>query len=132
MNAIFVFLTIFIVTEYIAGAAQEIWLNSSYLKGRNGFRKFVTGWTFVLIWPWIEPVNVIRGKSHHSAAQYTRLHRAMTDALRTISPKYSTDRIWGRLPGVSDDVGQPGNVWAADPEDIADIMIRVLKDDSRS
>lgn len=53
--------------------------------------------------------------------------KRIIDALRDLAPGHPASRIWGRLDGASPEQGQEGNAWAADPEDIADLLIDVMK-----
>lgn len=49
------------------------------------------------------------------------------DALRGIAPGHPVTRIWGRLDGAPPEQAQEGNAWAADVEDIADIVLRAIR-----
>lgn len=52
---------------------------------------------------------------------------AIAEALRTIAPGRTVTRIWGRIEGATPEQAQEGNAWAADPEDIADLILLLLK-----
>lgn len=47
-------------------------------------------------------------------------------ALREIAPALQVTRIWGRMEGATPDQAQEGNAWAADPEDIVDIILKSI------
>jgi hypothetical protein len=51
--------------------------------------------------------------------------QVIADALRNLAPGHPAVRIWGRL--APPEQAQEGNAWAADPEDIADLMLRLIK-----
>lgn len=48
------------------------------------------------------------------------------DALRNLAPGHPIGRIWGRLEGATPEQAQEGNAWAADPEDVADLILTAL------
>lgn len=50
-----------------------------------------------------------------------------SSALRHLAPGHPATRIWGRTADATADVASGGNAWAADPDDIADLLINVLK-----
>lgn len=54
-------------------------------------------------------------------------HQVLTDALRNAGRRAPADRIWGRFYGQTAEVGAEGNVWAGDPEDVADVLVRALQ-----
>ncbi|MEW2636442.1 hypothetical protein AB0903_33600 [Streptomyces sp. NPDC048389] len=43
----------------------------------------------------------------------------ITEALSKLGPHAPAVRVWGRAPGAGNDLGAPGNVWAADVHDLA-------------
>lgn len=47
-------------------------------------------------------------------------------ALRTVAPGHPTGRIWGRRVDATPEEALEGNVWAADVEDIADLVLAAL------
>ncbi|MCZ7413067.1 hypothetical protein [Streptomyces sp. WMMC897] len=49
------------------------------------------------------------------------------EALRDLAPGHPVTRVWGRLDGSTPQHGHEGNAWAADVEDIADLVLRVIK-----
>jgi hypothetical protein len=49
------------------------------------------------------------------------------DALANLAPGHPAVRIWGRLAAATPSQGQEGNAWAADPEDIADLVLRAIR-----
>lgn len=53
-------------------------------------------------------------------------HEVLAHALRHAGRRAPADRIWGRFYGQGPEVGAKGNVWAGDPEDVADVLIRAL------
>lgn len=53
----------------------------------------------------------------------------ITDLLRGLAPGQPVTRIWGRRSGATAKQGQEGNAWAADPEDIADLVVRALTEE---
>ncbi|MER5892289.1 hypothetical protein [Streptomyces sp. NPDC001876] len=48
------------------------------------------------------------------------------EALRTLAPGHPVSRIWGRGEWATPDDAQEGNAWAADVEDVADLVLRAL------
>lgn len=48
------------------------------------------------------------------------------EALRTIAPGWPTGRIWGRRADATPEEAQEGNIWAADVEDIADLVLAAI------
>ena len=48
------------------------------------------------------------------------------DALRGIASEHPVTRVWGRLEGATPEQAQEGNAWAADVEDIADLVLRAI------
>jgi hypothetical protein len=48
------------------------------------------------------------------------------EALRGIAPKHPVTRVWGRFDGATPEQAQEGNAWAADIEDLADIVLRAI------
>jgi hypothetical protein len=48
------------------------------------------------------------------------------EALRGLAPGHPVTRIWGRMEGTTPEQAQEGNAWAADIEDIADLVLRVI------
>jgi hypothetical protein len=46
--------------------------------------------------------------------------------LRHIAPSEPTGRIWGRKQSADGRQGREGNLWAADPEDLADLIVAEL------
>ncbi|MEV4863256.1 hypothetical protein [Streptomyces ossamyceticus] len=48
------------------------------------------------------------------------------DALRHLAPGHPVTRVWGRFEHATAEQAQEGNAWAADVEDIADIVLRTL------
>lgn len=48
------------------------------------------------------------------------------DTLRNLAPGHPVSRIWGRRQDATPDDAQEGNVWAADVEDIATLIVAVL------
>jgi hypothetical protein len=47
-------------------------------------------------------------------------------ALRDLAPGHRVGRIWGRFHDATPEQAQEGNAWAADVEDIADLVVRAL------
>ncbi|MFF8034905.1 hypothetical protein [Streptomyces sp. NPDC016626] len=56
------------------------------------------------------------------------IRQAATDALRNLAPDHPTVRIWGRLEGSAPEHAQEGNSWAADPQDVADVVLAAITD----
>jgi hypothetical protein len=56
-----------------------------------------------------------------------RIRQRITDELRFLAPGCTVGRIWGRHQGASRYEADAGNAWAADPEDIADIVLDILR-----
>lgn len=54
-------------------------------------------------------------------------HTAISDLLRGIAPGHTVTRIWGRTEGATPEQAQEGNAWAADPEDIAKLVVLELR-----
>ncbi len=50
----------------------------------------------------------------------------ITDALRNLAPGHPVTRVWGRFQDATPTQAQEGNAWAADVEDIADLVLRTL------
>ena len=48
------------------------------------------------------------------------------NALRHLAPKHPVTRVWGHYEHATPDDAQEGNAWAADVEDIADVVLRTL------
>jgi hypothetical protein len=55
------------------------------------------------------------------------IRKLIADALRDLAPGHPAVRIWGRMAGATPEQAQEGNAWAADPEDIADLVVRTMK-----
>lgn len=53
--------------------------------------------------------------------------QAIARALRDLAPGHTAVRIWGRLDGATPGQAQEGNAWAASPEDIADLVLDLIK-----
>ncbi|MFD8937312.1 hypothetical protein ACFV0R_19020 [Streptomyces sp. NPDC059578] len=49
-------------------------------------------------------------------------------ALRNIAPTHPVTRVWGRLETATPEQAAEGNGWAADIEDLADIILRAIED----
>lgn len=49
------------------------------------------------------------------------------EALRNVAPNFPVNRIWGRTVGSDPDQGWEGNSWAADVDDVADIILTALE-----
>ncbi len=47
-------------------------------------------------------------------------------ALEAITPALPVTRIWGRVEGATAEQAAEGNAWAADPEDIVDIVLKAI------
>jgi hypothetical protein len=47
-------------------------------------------------------------------------------ALRALVPKENLGRIWGRRSGTSQQDGWEANLWAMDPEDLAQMVVKIL------
>lgn len=105
---------------WAAGAARRTFGLGNTLMGREGAKAMVTAWAYIAAWP-IEDLIAKRRIS------YNLLFQDMANALRTISPKHETGRIWGRWHQSTPEQGQAGNIWAADPEDLAEILLHVVK-----
>lgn len=54
-------------------------------------------------------------------------HESLVDLLRNFAPNHPAARIWGRKEGHDDEVGAPDNVWAGDPDDVAEAVIKRLR-----
>jgi hypothetical protein len=52
-------------------------------------------------------------------------------SLRDIAPGHVTTRIWGRGSWATADEAQPGNAWAANLEDVADVILGALNTTER-
>lgn len=50
----------------------------------------------------------------------------IVEVLRTIAPGHAIGRIWGRFEGATAHQAHEGNAWAADPEDVADLILKAL------
>lgn len=50
----------------------------------------------------------------------------IVDALRTLAQGHAVTRVWGRMDGSTPEQAQEGNAWAADVEDLADLVLRVI------
>jgi lysophospholipase L1-like esterase len=48
------------------------------------------------------------------------------DALRTLATGHTVTRVWGRFDHATPEQAQEGNAWAADVEDIADLVLRAI------
>jgi hypothetical protein len=51
---------------------------------------------------------------------------AIVRVLRTITPDHPVGRIWGRFQDATPEQAAEGNAWAADPEDLADLIVAEL------
>lgn len=54
------------------------------------------------------------------------LHAVITAALRWAGGRAPADRIWGRWYGADHGLGAEGNLWAGDPDDVADVIVRAI------
>jgi hypothetical protein len=59
------------------------------------------------------------------------MRQTIISALRDLAPQCPVGRIWGRLADATPEQAQEGNAWAADPEDIADLLLTVITDRMR-
>lgn len=60
------------------------------------------------------------------AARAHPLHAVIAGTLRWAGGRAPADRIWGRWYGADHDSGAEGNLWAGDPDDVADLLIRAI------
>ncbi|MFF1297936.1 MULTISPECIES: hypothetical protein [unclassified Streptomyces] len=54
------------------------------------------------------------------------------NALHGIAPDHPAVRLWGRLEGSTPEQAAEGNAWAADPEDIVDLILIAVVDALRA
>ncbi|MDX5564141.1 hypothetical protein PYK79_13395 [Streptomyces sp. ID05-04B] len=70
-------------------------------------------------------------EAHPNADQLTQTEQsqctAIASMLRSIAPGHTVTRIWGRIEGATPEQAQEGNAWAADPEDIAELIMLELR-----
>lgn len=107
------------------------------ISGSEGITKLIRAWLLVIFWPVLMLTNcvrvlvvAVRYPSDFKVirwADYDTLHTEMAQALTDISPGHKTARIWGRWEQATSSQGHEGNVWAADVEDIADLMVGVTR-----
>lgn len=50
----------------------------------------------------------------------------IVEVLRTVAPGHDIGRIWGRFADATRYQAHEGNAWAADPEDLADLILEGL------
>lgn len=50
----------------------------------------------------------------------------ITEVLRGIAPDHPIGRVWGRFEDATPEQAAEGNAWAADPEDLADLIVAAL------
>lgn len=78
----------------------------------------------------LPPVNRWRvfERDHGAPPEETAMtdRERIIDLLRNIAPGHPVGRIWGRRADATADEAQEGNVWAADVEDIATLVLAVL------
>jgi hypothetical protein len=48
------------------------------------------------------------------------------EVLRELAPNHDVVRVWGRLEGAHPYLAEEGNAWAADVEDLADLIVARL------
>jgi hypothetical protein len=54
--------------------------------------------------------------------------KQIVEILTNLAPGRPTGRIWGRAVGAGPNTGCQDNVWAADPEDLADLILLALEE----
>lgn len=59
------------------------------------------------------------------------VRQVAADALRNLAPAHPAVRIWGRLEGATPHHAEEGNAWAADPDDVADLLLATIADRAR-
>lgn len=65
---------------------------------------------------------------HHTPAARQAPRQIVAHALRNLAPTVPASRIWGRLEGATPEQAADGNAWAADPDDIANLVLTVVTD----